>query len=68
MQHGNVYQYPRNRPMLSPYTHELNGSGTACSADCPACQWARSILPEADRIIVAQDEALPIQCMDDDAA
>jgi len=54
--------------MLSPYTHELNGSGTACSADCPACQWARSILPEADRIIVAQDEALPIQCMDDDAA
>jgi len=24
---------------LSPFSHELNGSGTACAADCPACHW-----------------------------
>ncbi len=24
---------------LSPFAHELNTSGTACAADCPACRW-----------------------------
>jgi hypothetical protein len=24
---------------LSPYQHELNGSGTDCAHDCPACRW-----------------------------
>jgi len=27
--------------ILSPYPHELNGSGTACADDCPACRWVR---------------------------
>jgi hypothetical protein len=26
---------------LSPYQHELNGQGTACSEDCPACAWVK---------------------------
>jgi hypothetical protein len=26
--------------MLSPYAHELNGQGTKCADDCPACRWA----------------------------
>jgi hypothetical protein len=26
--------------MLSPYAHQLNGAGTACADDCPACKWA----------------------------
>ena len=26
---------------ISPYTHELNGSGTDCAEDCPACRWLR---------------------------
>ena len=26
--------------MMSPYEHELNGAGTACADDCPACKWA----------------------------
>ena len=25
--------------VLAPYAHELNGSGTDCAVDCPACQW-----------------------------
>ena len=25
--------------LLSPYQHELNGEGTACAHDCPACTW-----------------------------
>jgi len=24
---------------LTPYTHELNYSGTACAHNCPACRW-----------------------------
>lgn len=24
---------------LAPYQHELNGSGTDCAHDCPACRW-----------------------------
>ncbi len=27
------------RISLAPFSHELNGSGTACAADCPACHW-----------------------------
>src|SRR5437870_5358315 len=23
----------------SPFSHELNVSGTACASDCPACRW-----------------------------
>ena len=29
-----------NKPVLSAYGHELNGAGTACAPDCPACRWA----------------------------
>lgn len=25
--------------ILSPYPHELNGPGTDCASDCPACRW-----------------------------
>jgi hypothetical protein len=25
--------------ILSPYPHELNGQGTDCASDCPACHW-----------------------------
>src|SRR5579864_6162539 len=24
---------------LAPYQHELNGQGSACATDCPACRW-----------------------------
>jgi hypothetical protein len=27
-------------PLLSPYAHELNPSGTACADTCPACEWS----------------------------
>lgn len=26
-------------PLASPYAHELNTSGDACSPACPACRW-----------------------------
>jgi hypothetical protein len=29
-----------SEPLLSPYAHELNTSGTQCADDCPACRWA----------------------------
>jgi len=29
-----------NKSVLSSYAHELNGAGTACAPDCPACRWA----------------------------
>jgi hypothetical protein len=29
---------------LSPYQHELNGRGTRCAADCPACRWRKEEL------------------------
>jgi hypothetical protein len=38
--------------IVSPYPHELNGAGTACAEDCPACRWVRENL-EADTAKVA---------------
>jgi hypothetical protein len=29
----------RIKEHLSPYQHELNGQGTDCAEDCPACRW-----------------------------
>ena len=29
--------------ILSPYQHELNGQGTDCASDCPACHWAAEL-------------------------
>lgn len=34
------------RVILSPYAHELNGPGTACAEDCPACRWVEENLPK----------------------
>ena len=29
---------------LAPFQHELNGRGTKCSSQCPACRWRREQL------------------------
>lgn len=28
------------RLIQAPMSHELNGEGTDCAVDCPACRWA----------------------------
>jgi hypothetical protein len=30
----------RQQMGLCPYAHELNGQGTACAENCPACHWS----------------------------
>jgi hypothetical protein len=36
---GRVHTAVDAHRILAPYAHELNGSGTDCAIDCPACQW-----------------------------
>jgi len=49
-----IIQQPKER--LSPYPHILNGWGTDCSQDCPACAWVveqkrtQPAIDELDRI------------------
>lgn len=33
---------------LNPYPHELNGPGTGCSEDCPACKFAAEMTPNGN--------------------
>src|SRR5690242_2076622 len=37
---------------LTPYSHQLNYSGTSCAHDCPACRWIQrtSDAPWSDEV------------------
>lgn len=41
-------KFQAQRARLSPYVHELNGSGTDCATDCPACLWSAEQEAEAE--------------------